>query len=370
VRLASRLSRAKKRREFLTLKEANEKLRDEGERLKIKINQLKCQVENKLSSSELEMIAENAALKIQLQNHKAFFKEFMRLTTGTPSTRTAQHDLCRQGSVSAQDYLKGLIAQSQLYWDQLKPPQSKSLAASLSMLNIHYQLLDNGLFQADKNSKGLKRFNLRIDLSFPNLSAKKVADWYWNTFVNSAQDQCRLLGVEKFEFKSIDSPDPNTQLVYNHKEWENKKDQGTVFICNRKEETLLRSTLAPPLDEAAEDEGKASEVFGKVKAHVVAMTATHSTLETMRSYGPELRSDIPEDVNHITSVVIQGSVSYEEDGVCHFINVLSFPENYRIIDLAHSECIREDGTMTEEFGQILEKMTKEMAKDLMLPQAS
>jgi len=245
----------------------------------------------------------------------------------------------------------------------------QKFAEHLDDLKIHYQLLDNGLFQASKktNVKGIKRLGLRFDFAFPHVNKNDIADWYWNTFVNSAEDQYRLFGVEKFDLKRIDGPDPDTQLVYNYKKWENKKDQGTVFLCNRKEETLLRSTLAPPgeWEEALDEESKrkSPEMFGKVKANVVAMTATHSTLEAMRSYGSGLAGDIPDDVNHITSVVIQGAACYETDGVCHLVNVMSYPENYRIIDMGHSDCIK-DGRMTDAFAQLLVNMTKEMEKDL------
>ena len=248
---ASRASRAKRKRELEFLKRDNERLRTEHDLLKAKISQLQSQVDNNLSASELEMIAENSLLQIQLENHRQFVRTFLQLTSGAPTSQSAKESLCRQGAEAAQSYVQALISQSGR-WTAAVPP--KPMPKELEELSVHYQLLKSGLVEERADAKPVRRLNLRIDLPLPGVrDAKLVVDRWWK-LMKSREFYVQFFGVEKLDMRQIEGPDPQTELLFQKIE----REKVCVFVCNRKKHVLAKSTLASPCATAAMKNGEAT----------------------------------------------------------------------------------------------------------------
>mmetsp|Transcript_15275 Transcript_15275/g.29607 ORF Transcript_15275/g.29607 Transcript_15275/m.29607 type:complete len:442 (+) Transcript_15275:675-2000(+) len=395
----SRASRLKRKYELEQLRQTNQQLKDERESFRAKIKQLEMQVQNNISSETVDIIRENSALRLQLQMHQKFMQAFMKLASG-PSTLAGQRVLCREGADAAQSYVHALVAESLKSWKPLKLPAP--YVFPLDDFQLHHCVTENFFGSRGQGMDDVKRLNLRLDMSFPGVKADEVADYYWKAY-QSAEEMDRLLSFKALELETVDVPDDDTVVMYNRKTWNTPhhkptdvsfkaNDEDVVFIIKRKDELMPRSTLRPPectgssvastasvgtpsetpatsstttssstMQTGLPGQNPPSDPFvGKAKATVVAMTSTRSTHEAMRSYqnASAPRSEdgtATSKVQHITSVIAQGAVAWYDDRAqrSRLIVVLSYPQNFRWLNITFSDVVKDGSVTGEGFAQLL-----------------
>jgi len=336
----SRLNRDKKRQEFRELKEANGKMKAEQECLKERLELLNHQVEHQIPSTELELQQENNSLKEEINKHRIFIDQFAKLIRNCDNF-SGKRSLLNEGVEAAHAYVQALTAESQTKWKPLLSPEPFNIP--LDDFGMRYCIEENFL-----GCRGGRRFNLRIDFKFPAVSAKQLSDFYWAVW-NSPEEQQQLYGVKSMELEKVDMPDDDTVLLYNRKTWNTNlhsqqdkswraKDQDAVFICNRHESVAPKSVLVPPHMEG-------DSFVGNTKVITIAMTSTRTTRETFETYQPDDKS-----ADHITSIISQGASCWDDDdvGCSRMIMVLSYPEEYRWVDVSFSDVVESE---TEEYGR-------------------
>jgi len=382
---ASRLSRAKKRKEMEELKTVNKRLKDEREGFIAKINQLQSQVDNKISSRDVDIIKENSMLKMEIEMHKCFIDSFVKLAKA-PSSLSGQRALCKEGAECAQAYVQALIAESQNNWNLLQIPEKYPIP--LEDFMMHYSFRKN-FFGIDDGSN-MQRFNLRLDMTFPGVKAEKIANYYWEIF-NSSEEQQRLLGLKALELELVDMPDKDTRLMYNRKTWNTPQhspedisysgtDQDVVFICNRKESEMPTSSLQPPkgaarnAPETISEQENVEQFLGKTKALTIAVSSTRSTHETMQSYIKAKHDeqweskvgtpDSDKEVRHIMSVISQGALCWDDParGGARLIAVLSYPEVFRWLDFSFADLVQKNGEISVAFAHLILGITMRLSQ--------
>ncbi len=401
VALASRESRAKKKHELESLREANGKLKEERELFVAKIRQLEDQVENRIPSSTVSAIAENNALRLEIELYRGFVESFVKLASG-PDSLSGQRALLREGAEAAQAYVLGLMAESQHEWKRLRFP----LPVKVGEFGLHYCIKDHLFGRVDEQAK-TRRLQLRIDVAFPGVRAKDVAEYYWQLF-RSKEEQERCIGFSSLELQEVDSPDDDTHLVYTRKRRLPRTlaaaaapapapapapaappaalkppaeyttmDQDVVFLCHRERVEMPRSSLRPPHVQertAAEINDGGDPWCGKTSVISVALASARSTHEVMRSYAmahghgksgsPASPDGGAEDddsgTQHIKSVISQGALCWDDaaTNAGRLSCVLSYPEEYRWLDLSFEECVNEEtDEVTDAFARVLVGIT-------------
>lgn len=124
------------------------------------------------------------------------------------------------------------------------------------------------LIGANVDAGPTSRLNLRIDTSSSACKHKEMTDYFWHS-LNSPESQKLLYGVETIHLEELHSPDDDTKLLYQT----SKDKKSVVFMCNRQDCELVKSTLAPPTEAPgssssndATSKRKSLASFGKVKA--------------------------------------------------------------------------------------------------------
>eukprot|EP00514_Thraustochytrium_sp_LLF1b_P008033 CAMPEP_0184535890 /NCGR_PEP_ID=MMETSP0198_2-20121128/16132_1 /TAXON_ID=1112570 /ORGANISM="Thraustochytrium sp., Strain LLF1b" /LENGTH=512 /DNA_ID=CAMNT_0026928965 /DNA_START=112 /DNA_END=1651 /DNA_ORIENTATION=+ len=374
IAAASRASRARRKHELQDLRVENQKLREERATFLSKINELRSKVENMREEGTSDMKAESALLRTQLEEHKRFVSHFRHLCDGASSTLVARQAIYKEGSDSAQAQVLGLISQSVAdKWKEGWIPDN---------VNIPFQ--DFHFYYKYKSEYGEKtgepaprrRLNVRVDLSFPGTQSCTVSDFMWLSFSNT-EVQRRLYQVENLEFTQLvdDAPDKDTKMMYVRERLEApKKDQDWVVVCKRSAKMLARSTLckpnenphtAPPSSsggflsrflggsrEHEEGQGPSKRprpAISKVACAVLAMSSTQ------HSVAPHF-----DNVNRITSMFVQGAVTWDHGGDSRLIIVFSFPEDFKLKAMeGFDDVVCEDGKMGDKFGEVLNEF-KEM----------
>ncbi|GBG29629.1 Hypothetical Protein FCC1311_058502 [Hondaea fermentalgiana] len=360
----SRASREKRKRELEQLRTANRQLRDKSEGFRAKIKQLESQLANNLSSETVDMIRENSALRLQLQMHERFIQSFMKIASG-PSSFAGQRVLCREGADAAQSYVRGLVAESLKSWKPLLLPAP--YAFPIEDFQLHYSVTENFFGASNRGIGDSRRLNLRLDMSFPGVPAKDVAEYYWKTY-QSAEEMDRLLSFKALELETVDVPDDDTAVMYNRKTWNSPyhkptdvsfktNDEDAVFIINRQKEWMPRSTLpsAPPAsdDEVVTDthsdrehQGLASESKDD-HGNGASATACKGQKTTTSSASA--------NVQHITSVIAQGAIVWYDDrsSRSRLVVVLSYPQNFRWLNHTFADVVSDGSVTGEGFAALL-----------------
>jgi hypothetical protein len=351
IAAASRMSRARRKRELEDLRDENERLREERSQFLAKIGELQLKVESLREQGSSDMRVENELLRAQLEEHKRFVSCFKRLSEGAPSSVNARHAIYRQGADTAHAHVLGLISQSQADdWQQATVP----LEADLPYQNfsVFYKFKDDygsasgGGAGEPGGRPARRRLNLRVDVLFPGIDAASLSDFFWDSFSNSATQQ-RLYNVKGVEVTQLtdDMPDANTKMLYYRERWEGEKDQDLVLICNRRRKELAKSTLGLP------HANKAKPAVGKVAAVVMAMSTTQ------HSAAPEY-----ENARRITSMFVQGAVMWNSSADSRLCVVFSFPDNVRLKAIHSIEDVLVDGCITTKFVDILKSYRNELGQ--------
>mmetsp|Transcript_10129 Transcript_10129/g.32196 ORF Transcript_10129/g.32196 Transcript_10129/m.32196 type:complete len:419 (-) Transcript_10129:440-1696(-) len=351
IAVASRMSRARRKRELEDLRDENERLREERSQFLAKIGELQLKVEALREQGSSDMRVENELLRAQLEEHKRFVSCFKRLSEGAPSSTNARHAIYKQGADTAQAHVLGLISQSQADdWQQATVP----LEADLPYQNfsVFYKFKDeygsepsSGLGDAPAK-KQRRRLNVRVDVLFPGIDAASLSDFFWESFSNTATQQ-RLYSIKGVEVTQLtdDMPDTNTKMLYYRERWDGEKDQDLVLICNRRRKELAKSTLALP------HANKAKPAVGKVAAMVMALSTTQ------HSAAPEY-----ENANRITSLFVQGAVMWNVMADSRLCVVFSFPDNIRLKAIETIDDVIQDGCITHKFVDILRSYRQELGQ--------
>lgn len=349
IAAASRASRARRKRELEDLREENRRLREERSQFLSKIGDLQMKVEALRERGSTDMRIENELLRAQLEEHKRFVSCFKRLCDGAPTSLNARHMIYKQGSDAAQAHVLSLISQSQADdWQEAIAPDG---------LNIPYQNFcmyykfkteygepevgtPGSASGAEANAssqsgKSRKRLHVRVDVLFPATDAMQISEFFWNSFA-STDVQNRLYGVKGVELTQLadDMPDKDTKMIYyREKHAPPKRDVDWAIICNRRKRDLAKSTLAPPNKKGAKPQ------LGRASTVVIAMSTTQ------HSVAPQF-----DNADRITSLFVQGCVTWNVGGDCRACIVFSFPEDFKIRALeGFSDVIDENGVVAKKF---------------------
>lgn len=389
IAAASRASRARRKRELEDLREENKRLRDERSAFLSKIGELQVKVESMRERGNTDMRVENALLRAQLEEHKRFVSHFKYLCDGAPTTAGARHMVYQQGSTAAHNHVLGLISQSLAdNWQPGRVPPD----ANLPYQNFHFSYKYKTEYGEKTGTAAVprQRLNVRVDLTFPGFQSSSVSDFMWNSFSNTDIQQ-RLYRVNNIELTQLadDMPDKDTKMVYFREKLEPpQKDQDWAVICNRNAKMIAKPVLAlPPCFSGQEmPDGSApghsiSNFFGgmvskmtgggrdapvnddgmpegpptkRVKHEVSKVAATVLAMSTSQVTTPQF-----ENANRITSMFVQGAVTWDQGGDAKLIVVFSFPDDVKIKALERFEdIINPDGTMGLKFAEVLKELNE------------
>mmetsp|Transcript_7895 Transcript_7895/g.10312 ORF Transcript_7895/g.10312 Transcript_7895/m.10312 type:complete len:482 (+) Transcript_7895:404-1849(+) len=359
IAAASRASRARRKRELEDLREENKRLREERSQFLSKIGELQMKVENMRERGSLDMRVENELLRAQLMEHKRFVSCFKHLCDGAPNTINARHIIYKQGSDSARAHVLGLISQSVAdNWVEATVPAEAEIP--YQNFSMHYKfkadygespsnsIASSGISMPSlSSSKVRQRLNVRIDITYPGLDCSAVSDFLWNTMSDTSV-QSRLYNIKGIELTQLadDMPDKDTKMVYYREKWDGpKKDQDWVMICNRRRRDLPKSTLVVP---GKKTKTKSKQGIGKVNAVVLALQTTQ------HSAAPQFHN-----ANRITSMFVQGAVTWNSGGDARLCVVFSFPDDFKIKAVeGFQEVIHPDGTLTLKFAEVLKEFNQ------------
>jgi len=368
IAAASRASRARRKRELEDLRDENKRLREERSQFLSKIGELQMKVEHMRERGSTDMRVENELLRAQLEEHKRFVSCFKKLCDGAPTSLNARHMIYKQGSDSAQAHVLGLISQSQAddWIEAIIPPEAEIPYQNFSMFykfkNEYGEVATSDAGAGGKAADGAEakgprqRLNVRVDVLFPGMDAVQIAEFFWNSFSNTSM-QSRLYKVKGIELTQLadDMPDKDTKTVYYREKWEApKKDQDWVIICNRRRRELASSTLALP-----QKGNRVKPEVGKVAAMVLALaTTTHSV-------APQF-----DNANRITSLFVQGAVTWNLGSDARLCAVFSLPDDLSIKAVEKFEdVIDSKGRLSSKFAAVLrsfrEMMGESTGHDLM-----
>jgi hypothetical protein len=384
IAAASRASRARRKRELEDLRDENKRLREERSQFLSKIGELQMKVEHMRERGSTDMRVENELLRAQLEEHKRFVSCFKRLCEGAPTSLNARHMIYKQGSDSAQAHVLGLISQSQAddWIEAIVPPEADIPYQNFSMFYKFKNEYGEGQSATgaatgatdaigatgaapagspsatgSNGGKGPRqRLNVRVDVLFPGMDAVQIAEFFWNSFSNTSM-QSRLYKVKGIELTQLadDMPDKDTKTVYYREKWEApKKDQDWVIICNRRRRELASSTLALP-----QKGNRVKPEVGKVAAMVLALATTQ------HSVAPQF-----DNANRITSLFVQGAVTWNVGSDARLCAVFSLPDDLSIKAVEKfDDVIDSKGRLTQKFAAVLrsfrEMMGESTGHDLM-----
>lgn len=344
IAAASRASRARRKRELEDLRDENKRLREERSQFLSKIGELQMKVEHMRERGSTDMRVENELLRAQLEEHKRFVSCFKKLCDGAPTSLNARHLIYKQGSDSAQAHVLGLISQSQAddWVEAIVPPEAHIPYQNFSMFYKFKTEYGEGSASATGSATGKprQRLNVRVDVLFPGMDAVQIADFFWNSFSDTGMQQ-KLYKVKGIELTQLadDMPDKDTKTVYYREKWEApKKDQDWVMICNRRRRELANSTLAIP-----QKGSKSKPDVGKIAAMVLALSTTQ------HSVAPQF-----DNANRITSLFVQGAVTWNLGSDARLLAVFSLPEDLHLRAIEKFEdVIDSKGRVTAKFVDVL-----------------
>ncbi|GBG26728.1 Hypothetical Protein FCC1311_029492 [Hondaea fermentalgiana] len=356
IAAASRMSRARRKRELEDLRDENERLREERSQFLAKIGELQLKVESLREQGSTDMRIENELLRAQLEEHKRFVACFKRLSEGAPSSVNARHAIYKQGADTAQAHVLGLVSQSQAdQWTQATVPLEADLP--YQNLSVFYKFIDEyGSIKKEGPGSGpggpstpgekpRRRLNVRVDVLFPGIDAASLSEFFWESFSNTATTQ-RLYSVRGVEITPLtdDMPDKDTKMLYYRERWNDEKDQDLVLICNRRRKELAKSTLALPYG------SKTKPAVGKVAAMIMALSTTQ------HSAAPEY-----ENANRINSLFVQGAIIWNVLADSRLCVVFSFPDDIKLKAInSIDDVINSEGAITMKFVDILKSYRQEL----------
>mmetsp|Transcript_6517 Transcript_6517/g.7892 ORF Transcript_6517/g.7892 Transcript_6517/m.7892 type:complete len:374 (-) Transcript_6517:269-1390(-) len=341
-------TRARRRLELKELRYENEKLKLERDQFLDKIRELESEVQSKDPDSveERKIRIQNDLLRTELEIHKMLMTDFAHLLREAPEQVNAEHALLKEGADSAHNLVLGLFSQSQNKWKPLKPPPRLDLGVKGCQLSY---LFENELF--GEKSGAESRLNIRADCTVAKARMREVSDTLWNWFCNhQTMTKMYQLDEGQLELKSLKGSDSedDIKVVRFRRKFEKKElDQDVVFICNRRRQSLAKSTLSPP-----NPKGTGVSEFGKVNAIIVSAMSTSIYCNLGQS---ELEPDIMK--------VIKGGILFQEGDGVRLSVLYSIPEKFRvgIKDRLCGAIVTEKGRMTKGLATALQSTTQMFA---------
>ena len=219
----------------------------------------------------------------------------------------------------------------------------KPTSLVLPLLDTHFSFK----FQQDLfgQTTGSKRVNIRVDGMLPKMTLEAPVDALWKVF--SQHDyMSRMFNLNEFELLPVHQmPGSNTKVVRFRsvlaKGRLGEGEQDIVYVCNRREQEIAKSTLAPP--------GKrkllsSESEFGSVKATIISVMSTslHSPLNDA-----PLRS----------MKVVKGAICWQEDSGVRITVLYSVPEEFRLMKrLNFHELVTSNDSMSDHFATILQEV--------------
>jgi len=318
-------TRARRKREWLKLKEENAGLRKEREEMLRKIEHLERKFGETVSSPEDAWIAsENEILRAEIEEHRAFIENFVALASTEPLKKEKGDVIFKEGAQAAQTYLSSLVSESQRDWEPLKLP------ALISALQMYEKMVM--AYKLSTDAGGSSRLSIRCDVQIKDCKVDVLADVFWRMF-SIEEDQSRMYGQTNFKLKPLhDTRD--TRVVHFRRKYEGRKDHDHVFVVNRTNEQLPKSTLLPPRGDLKKKKRRPTNMkdfpdeFGKVDATCVAATST------------SLFGEVSNETERIKQLIAKGAVIWADGEDARAVVIYSVPEEYNVCpDLTCKDCI-------------------------------
>ena len=139
-------------------------------------------------------------------------------------------------------------------------------------------------------------------------------------------------------------------VYYREKHEPPKKDQDWVMICNRRRRELAKSTLALPRKEG---EKPVKPDVGKVATMVLALSTTQ------HSVAPQF-----DNANRITSLFVQGAVTWNVGSDARLCAVFSLPDDFSIKAVENFDDVidRRTNSVTPKFAEVLRSFREMMGE--------
>lgn len=370
-------TRARRKREWLVLREENRRLKDERAGFLRKIEELEGAMPraDDLAPDELVARRENELLRAQIAEHAKFIERFASIAD--PSTPKEKADVIyREGADMSQNFVASLFSQSQLGWTVLTVPSIVLMLGPWQSAQMSYSRQEDFFGAAEAGT----RLNIRFDGAIKGCHPAVLADVMFRSFFKH-EDQGRLyLNRRDLELKATASkmPDEHTKVVQFKRRWrsETRRDQDAVFLVTRERRLLAKSTMAAPAKKPKKakkpqkPKGKANATnskvaqprcapcddFGKVSAICVA--ATTSALYD----ADDLASD---GLERISDPIVKGCVAWAEGDETRFALIYSMPKDYQAFDgLSTTTCISPSGSLSFTFVTTMAKVAREFCSML------
>ena len=192
------------------------------------------------------------------------------------------------------------------------------------------------------------RVSIRVDGVLPNVPLNAPVNALWRVF-SDHDYMSRMFNLDKMELLPVHQmPDNNTKVVrfrsIQAKGRLGEGEQDIIFVCNKRESDIAKSTLAPP--------GKrkllsSESEFGAVKAVVISAMST------------SLHSPI-EDAPLKSMKVVKGAICWREDSAVRIAVLYSLPEEFRIMKkLQFSELVTSKDYMSDSFAALFQTVCGE-----------
>eukprot|EP00924_Labyrinthula_sp_SR-Ha-C_P009478 maker-scaffold_2-snap-gene-25.58-mRNA-1 protein AED:0.01 eAED:0.01 QI:159/1/1/1/1/1/5/221/470 len=336
---ASRMSRARRKRELEDLRDENEKLRDERSQFLAKISELQTRVEHLKSLTSSELQVENELLKAQLDQHKSFVNQFRQLSNEAPTAENAKSSIFKQAIETAHARVQGIIASSQTgEWKQATIPVNSGLP--FQNFSIYYNLKQVG---NNENPAATPEeiLEIRIDFLFEGIDPGVASEKMWHLFGQSSQVK-NLFAFDHLEVTPIKDIQLDTgyledsQVLYYKQRGKTETD--LTMVMNKQRKNLALSTLALP------NTHPSKLPVGKVSTVSMIGTTTDNIV------GPIL-----ENPRSDRRTIVYGFVVWSSGTNCRVCLCYYLPDNVNLLGIAnHSSLINlPEGSITPHLARII-----------------
>lgn len=340
---------AKRKQELVELRDENKRLRVERNEFLKKIQELEQKVNSKFQENQnSELLSQNDILRVEIAAHQKLVAKFASLYSQVPTRLTAEHVIYKEGGDNAISYVLGLMSLSQTDWIQMRTPGKLLNNISLKKFSVCYR------FKRDLFGEKTKtRLNLRVDFILPRSKAEQAAEFFWREY--STEDVHRKMfeanDVQMTPIQNDAMPDRNTKVVhYRRVPKDSSEIENLVFICRRELRELAKSTLATPQRPSVTHKAKEPNEFGKVDAHIVATTST-----SLYSSHLPMDANSGSDQDRIHSLVVKGTVVWQEGEDSRLVVLYSIPEDHKVVDkVKFTDIVDHKGTMTKSLSKVIQ----------------
>lgn len=344
VAQASKNARERRKKEFETLMEENQKLREEREKYLLRIEHLQLKVvEMREDEGDIDLQLENELLKAQLSEHSLFVNGLIKMSDGVPTSALEKKQLYRQGADYANVHITSLLTRSVRLSGQWQSGKVPSCGSDLQLSVCFQHVVDP--------ASGARRLNMRTDQVFPfPATADMVSAVYWSLWTNN--DVVRSL----IEESNMSASGISTSTILHSDELNSDSDESLatlytrdenqhhVFVASKRETSIARGSLAVAID-GDDVQGELAQPWKRRKCQMCARSNTNVN----RLQEVEGNALAKQELNNPTYV--EGCAVWDLDGDrgCRVAAIMSIVDGFKVGNFCGFDMVSADGAVSESF---------------------